>query len=65
MTHIWNYFQSQGVDENIIAGVMGNMSIESSFSSSIRNKSGHAGYVQMNKTLQRFYFSPLLIISVN
>ncbi len=53
MTHIWNYFQSQGVDENIIAGVMGNMSIESSFSSSIRNKSGHAGYVQMNKTLQR------------
>ena len=53
MTYIWNYFKNQGIDENIIAGVMGNMSIESSFSSSIRNKSGHAGYVQMNRTLQK------------
>jgi hypothetical protein len=53
MTYIWNYFKNQGIDEYIIAGVMGNMSIESSFNSSIRNKSGHAGYVQMNRTLQK------------
>jgi hypothetical protein len=57
MTHIWNYFKNQGIDENIIAGVMGNMSIESNFSSSIRNKSGHAGYVQMNRTLQKLIVS--------
>lgn len=53
MTYVWNYFKNQGIDENIIAGVMGNMSIESSFNNSIRNKSGHAGYVQMNRTLQK------------
>lgn len=53
MTYIWNHFKNQGIDEYIIAGVMGNMSIESSFNSSIRNKSGHAGYVQMNRTLQK------------
>lgn len=53
MTYVWNYFKNQGIDENIIAGVMGNMSIESNFNSLIRNKSGHAGYVQMNRTLQK------------
>ena len=57
MTYIWNYFKDKGIDDNIIAGVMGNMSIESSFNSSIRNKSGHAGYVQMNRTLQRLIMS--------
>lgn len=57
MTYIWNYFKDQGIDENIIAGVMGNMSIESNFSSSIRNKSGHTGYVQMNRTLQKLIVS--------
>lgn len=53
MSYIWNYFKEKGIDENVIAGVMGNMSIESNFSSSVRNKSGHAGYVQMNRTLQK------------
>ena len=53
MVYVWNYFKEKGIDENIIAGVMGNMSIESSFNSSIRNSSGHAGYVQMNRTLQK------------
>ena len=57
MTYVWNYFKDKGIDDNIIAGVMGNMSIESSFNSSIRNKSGHAGYVQMNRTLQRLIIS--------
>jgi len=45
MAYVWNYFKNQGIDENIIAGVMGNISIESNFNSSIKSKSGHAGYV--------------------
>lgn len=57
MTYIWNYFKDKGIDENIIAGVMGNMSVESNFNEMVKNKSGHTGYVQMNKTLQRLVIS--------
>lgn len=53
MTYVWDYFINKGIDPIVVAGVMGNMQIESGFSHNVRNASGHAGYVQMNRTLQK------------
>lgn len=51
--HIWNYFIQKGISPRVIAGIMGNMYIESKFNSAVRSSSGYYGYVQMSKSLQR------------
>ncbi|MEQ6355269.1 phage tail tape measure protein [Lysinibacillus sp. M3] len=44
---VWNYFKNKGLNDNAIAGLMGNIQQESSFNSSLVNKStGASGIFQ-------------------
>lgn len=63
--HIWNYFIQKGISPQVTAGIMGNMYVESKFSSTIRSSSGYYGYVQISKTLQRLVTSKYGSLSAN
>ncbi len=49
MDYIWNYFKSKGYCDEAIAGIMGNISVESSFNPKAENSSGYYGICQWDK----------------
>lgn len=63
--YIWDYFIQKGISPQVTAGIMGNMYIESKFSSTVRNSSGYYGYLQMSKTLQRLVATKYGSLSAN
>lgn len=53
MRPIWDFLIKEEIHPMVVAGIMGNIWIESDFNSTITSRSGYYGYVQMSRSLQR------------